>query len=264
MSGTGITVLVVDDEAISRNGLARLLRAQSDVSAVIECRNGAEAVDVIRDVEPDLVFLDVQMPGVDGFGVIERIGPANMPATVFVTAYDEYAVKAFEVNAADYLLKPFDRERLMLALARARKRLLDDSTGGLREQVELMLRLLGRVPDAGAPAGAGPRIALRESADIVLRASAEIDWIEAADNYVRIHCNGSSHLRRGTVSEMETQLGSGKFLRISRGVIVNQERIQRVRRRPNGTFLLILSDGTELTASRRYGPQVRAFLDRHA
>ena len=262
MNGTGITVLVVDDEAIARSGLARLLRAQSDVSEVIECRNGAEAVDVIRDLEPDLVFLDVQMPGVDGFGVIERIGPANMPATVFVTAYDEYAVKAFEVNAADYLLKPFDRERLMLALARARKRLLDESTGGLREQVELMLRLLGRLPDAGA--SAGPRIAVRESDDIVFRAPDEIDWVEAADNYVRIHCSGHSHLRRGTVAEMETQLGSGKFLRISRGIIVNQERIQRVRRRTNGTFLLILADGTEVNASRRYGPQVRAFLERHA
>ena len=146
MNGDGLTVLVVDDEAIARTGLARLLRAQPDIGNVLECRNGAEAVESIRADEPDLVFLDVQMPGVDGFGVIEKVGPENMPATVFVTAYDEYAVKAFEVNAADYLLKPFDRERLILALGRARRRLVDESTGGLRSQMELMLRLLGRAP----------------------------------------------------------------------------------------------------------------------
>jgi two-component system, LytTR family, response regulator len=263
VSDAGLTVLVVDDEAIARAGLARLLRTQPDITAVLECRNGAEAVETIRTDDPDLVFLDVQMPGVDGFGVIEEVGPENMPATVFVTAYDEYAVKAFDVNAADYLLKPFDRERLMVALARARKRLLDNSAGGLRSQIELMLRLLGRVPES-TPATATARIAVRDSDDVIFRTPNEIDWVEAADNYVRIHCGGRSHLRRGTVTEMESQLGSDRFLRISRGVIVNQDRVQRVRRRSNGTFLLILADGTELTASRRYGAQVRAFLERHA
>ena len=260
-----LSVLVVDDEPLARERLRSLLEEERDVRIVGECASGRPAVKAIQEKRPDLVFLDVQMPGLDGFGVIQQLTDAGgrAPAIVFVTAYDQYALKAFEVHALDYLLKPFDRERLILALGRARRRLVDESTGGLRSQMELMLRLLGRAPESAAsPANA--RIAVRDSDDVIFRTPAEIDWVEAADNYVRIHCGGRSHLRRGTVTEMETQLGADRFLRISRGVIVNHERVQRVRRRSNGTFLLILADGTELTASRRYGNQVRAFLDRHA
>jgi two-component system LytT family response regulator len=241
-----IRALVVDDEPIAREGIRMHIAAETDVEIVGECANGLEAVRAIEEQAPDLVFLDVQMPGLDGFGVLEAVGAEKMPAVVFVTAYDRYALRAFEVHALDYLLKPFDAERFQKALGRARHEIQDEAS---REVNTRLLALLENLSHAGKYL---ERLVVKTAGRIFFMNVDEIDWIEAADNYVKLHAGSETHLVRETVNNMESRLDPQKFVRIRRSTIVHINRIKELRPSPNGEYTVVLRNGVELTSSRRY------------
>src|SRR5262245_15254750 len=208
----GSRTLLVEDEPLMRERLRGLLAAEPDVANVGECANGPEAVAALRALRPDLVFLDVQMPGLDGFQVIEAVGVAEMPATVFVTAYDRYAVRAFEVHALDYLLKPFNRERFRQALGRARARLRQGDPAEVRELLRALL-------DDRRGAARPRRLVVKSEGRIALLKPEEVDWVEAAGNYVRLHVGKETHLLRTTMEGIEEQLPPGQFVRLHRSAI---------------------------------------------
>lgn len=250
-----IRVLIVDDEPAARRGLMRHISSVEDLTVVGECTNGREAVASIAELEPDLVFLDIEMPELGGFEVVESIGIAAAPAIIFVTAYDEHAVRAFDVHAIDYVLKPVDRERLDLAIARARQRL-----GTRREERQARIasafRELGREAVATYPR----RIAVKSAGVITLVDVREITHITAAGNYVELHTSAKTHLHRETIMNVEARLDPARFVRVSRSTIVSIDRIQQVRPTLNGDAVLILRDGTEIAASRRYRERLDALL----
>ena len=240
-----IRVLIVDDEPLARERIRDLLASANDVEIVGECENGKEAVDLIREKKPDLLFLDVQMPHLDGFGVVEEIGAEEMPTTIFVTAYDRHALRAFEVHALDYLLKPFDAERFGKALERARIR-LGQKQGQMNPQLEA---LLSDVQTRSKPL---ERIMIKTSGRIFFLRLEEIDYIEAAGNYVRLHVGKEDHLLRETMSSLESKLDPRKFLRIHRSTIVNIESVKELQPLFHGEYAVLLRDGTQLTLSRGY------------
>ncbi|MGA8596609.1 MAG: LytTR family DNA-binding domain-containing protein [Bryobacteraceae bacterium] len=249
-----IKVLIVDDEPIIRRGLRSHLSRHDNYEVVGECCNGRAAITDIREIKPDLVFLDVQMPEVDGFGVIREVGPEEMPAVVFVTAYDEYAVSAFDVNALDYLLKPFDEERFSRCLTRVEQRLSQPRT-----EHSLVEKLTSLVAEQAKPRKAD-RLAIRNSDRITLLQTDDIDWIEAADNYVEIHVGKQVHLMRETLSNLEQRLQPFRFLRIHRSRLVNAGRIKELHPLFHGEYELVLSDGTRLTSSRHYREVLQSLL----
>lgn len=247
-----ISVLIVDDEPIARRGIRQHLQTESDVVIVGECANGREAVAAIEQQKPDLVFLDVQMPLMDGFGVVEAIGAKNLPAVVFVTAYDEHAIRAFEVNALDYLLKPVDGERFQKTMARAREQISGSQTKQLQQKLAALLQSL---EETGAGAKQSPcleRVVIKEAERVFFVATDEIDWISAHGNYVQVHTKGRAHLLRETMDAMESKLDSRKFLRLRRSTIVRIARIKELYPLFNGEYAVILEDQTRLTSSRRY------------
>jgi len=227
-----IRTLVVDDEPLARANLLVLLRADPEIEVVGECGSGIGAVDDIRRLAPELLFLDVQMPGCDGFEVLESLGGAAPPAVVFVTAYDRYALKAFEVEALDYLLKPFDDARFRRTLARA------------KEQVR-------------RSAGKTDRIVVRSAGRVSFMRVAEIDWIEAADYYACLHVAGKSHLLRRKMTDLERELDPERFCRIHRSTIVNRDRVQELKLNAAGEYDVVLRDGTRLRMSRRYRDRLK-------
>jgi two-component system LytT family response regulator len=244
-----LKVLLVDDEPLARAKLRRLLAEEPGVEVVAEAASAAEAREAIAAKRPDLVFLDIQMPGEDGFALLETLPPGAAPAVVFVTAYDQHALHAFEVNALDYLLKPFDRERLRVALERAAEAHARRTPGALDEQLRLMLQELRgeqRYLD---------RFVIRSVGRIVFVNAADVDWIEAASNYVRLHLGKESHLLRETMSSLETRLDPKVFARIHRSTIVNIERIRELHHIFHGDYSVQLRDGTRLTLSRGYREQ---------
>jgi two-component system LytT family response regulator len=244
-----LRVVLVDDEALARARLRRLLAGEEDVEIVGEASSAAEARRLVASERPDLLFLDVQMPGEDGFELLQSLPAAGAPAVVFVTAFDQHALRAFEVHALDYLLKPFDRERLRLALERAREALERRVPGPLDEQLRLMLQeLRGEQPHLS-------RFVIRSVGRIVFVAAADVDWIEAAGNYVRLHIGKESHLLRETMSSLETRLDPRLFARIHRSTIVNIERIRELHHIFHGDYSVLLRDGTRLTLSRGYREQ---------
>jgi two-component system LytT family response regulator len=268
-----VRVVVVDDEELARERLRRLLEREPDVVVVAECANGKEAVREVLARRPDVLFLDVQMPGLDGFGVLRALraeadaggaGAGPLPLVVFVTAFDEHALRAFDVHAVDYVLKPIDPDRFRDAVARARARHAQaDSARRLRE----LQRLLEHVEAPGSPrepeeaAEATLQRAAPRSADrLVVRSqerlffvrTAEIDWIEAAGNYAKLHVGGRTHLIRETMSRLEEGLDPGRFARIHRSTIVNLDRVKELRPWFAGDYLVALHDGTELKLSRGY------------
>ena len=243
---TRIRTLVVDDEPIARERVLSLLQQEDDVEVVGECGDGAQAVAAIQHQVPDLVFLDVQMPGVDGFGVIEAIGPEKMPTVVFVTAYDEYALRAFEVHALDYLLKPFGRDRFRQTLTHARAHLERRRAGDLGR------RLLALVKDLRRDQPRTDRLVVKSGGRLFFLRADEIDWVEAAGNYVRLHVGSTSHLLRETMNAIESRLDPEKFFRIHRSRIVNMERIQELQPWLNGEYAVLLRTGSRLTLSRGY------------
>ena len=241
-----IRTLIVDDEPLGRERIRALLARDPEIDVVEECPDGRRAVAAIERSRPDLVFLDVQMPEMDGFAVLEAIAGDRMPAIIFVTAYDRYAVQAFEVHALDYLLKSFDRDRFEAALERAKEEIHRSKTGVLNE------RLAGLLEDLQAKQKRLTRLVVKSGGRIVFLRVDEIDWVEAADNYVRIHAGRESHLIRETLHSLEGRLNPEKFLRIHRSTLVNVDRIRELQPIFHGDYLVKLNDGTELTLSRSY------------
>jgi two-component system LytT family response regulator len=247
-----LQLLIVDDEPLIRLGIRRAVASSAVIEIAGECGSGDEAVEAIGSRSPDLVILDVQMPGGSGLDVIRRIGPAHMPAVIFLTAFDEYAVQAFEVNAIDYVLKPFDPERLQQAIERARTRITLQREGGLTERLQGLLAARGeRSPD---------RLVVRSSERFDLVPLDAIDWIEAADNYVLLHCGTKQHLLGETLTSLEHRLDPSRFLRIHRSRMVNTSRIVAVHLLMGGTYELQLRDGTRLTSGRQYRESVQQLI----
>jgi two-component system, LytTR family, response regulator len=253
---SSVRVLIVDDEPLARERIRALLEPEADIEIVGQCSDGLEAVAAIQKLSPDLVFLDAQMPELDGFGVIKMVGAAQMPAVIFVTAYDQYALRAFDVHALDYLLKPFDRERFEVALSRARAQIQHERNGVLNQRLMALLRDLK--PDARSL----DRLVIKSGGRVFFLKSEEIDWIEAAGNYLRLHVGQQSHLLRETMSAMEARLDPRLFLRIHRSVIVNVERIKELHPLFHGEYTVTLRDGTRLTLSRSYRDRLQELLGR--
>jgi len=241
-----IRTLIVDDEPLGRERISSLLCGDHEVDVIGECADGRQAIAAIEECKPDLVFLDVQMPEVDGFGVVDAICSERMPVIIFVTAYDRYAVKAFEVHALDYLLKSFDRERFAAALRRAKEEIGRLRGGALNE------RLAGLIEDLQAKKDRLTRLVIKSAGRIVFLRIEEIDWIEAADNYVRVHAGREAHLIRETLQSLEKRLDPAIFLRIHRSSLVNLNRIRELQPIFHGDYAVKLIDGTELTLSRNY------------
>lgn len=239
-----VRTIVVDDEPLARERLVKLLRAEDDIEVVAEAGNGRDGVDLIRKERPALAFLDVQMPELDGFGVLAELSPEERPTVVFVTAHDKFALKAFEVHAIDYLLKPFDKERFQTALARALEHLSHRKPQAIHEQLSALLQEL-------RPAAQPDRIAVKGDGRVVFVKTGDVDWVEAADNYVSLHVGKESHLLRETMTSIESRLPK-QFLRISRSTIVNTERIKELQPLFHGEYAVILRDGTRLTLSRSH------------
>jgi two-component system LytT family response regulator len=250
-----MTVLIIDDERLARQKIRRLLLQDSDIVVVGECGNGAEAAEAIRSVTPELVFLDIQMPGVDGFGMLRNLPPEKTPLVVFVTAYDEYAVQAFEAQAFSYLLKPFEDERFFEILRRAKSQILLQRNGDVHGRLEeIMDKLVDR------PARTD-RIMVRQGKRMTFVKVTEIDWVEAADNYLCLHCGPETHVIRETMNSLERSLDNSKFLRIHRSTIVNLDRIQAIEPWAGGDYRVLLRDGTNLTLSRTYRDRLRRPLE---
>jgi two-component system LytT family response regulator len=253
-----VRVAVVDDEPLARDCIRLPLEGLDDVVVVAEAADGQEAVNAIRRVAPDVVFLDVQMPGLSGFDVIRHIGVENMPVVVFVTAFEEHALKAFDVHAVDYLLKPFDDARLLEALDRARHQLLARREGELSRRLNALLAEFGSESPAGGPggvAGSSPgtsRFAIRADDCITFVETDAVDWFEAAGNNVRLHVGAATHQIRSTMRRLMEDLDPDRFVRIHRSTIVNVRRIKEVQPWVGGDYLAILLDGTQLKVSRNY------------
>ena len=241
-----IRTLIVDDERPARQLILTLLRTEPDIEVIGECANGSEAVEVIRKSSPDLVFLDIQMPGLDGFGVVAALADQPLPLLVFVTAYDKHAVRAFELHALDYLLKPFEYDRLHESVQRARLRLQKDSSEPYRD------RVLGLLEDLYIKSQSWERLAIRESGRVIFVRPDEIDWIDAQGNYLRLHVGKVSYLLRETMGTAEARLAPKKFLRVNRSTLVNLERIKEWQPLFHGDSVIILNDSTRLTVSRLY------------
>ena len=244
-----IRTIIVDDVELARERI-KILLDDAEIEIVAECENGREAIETIRELQPDLVFLDVQMPQIDGFEVIETIGAGKMPTVIFVTAYDEFALRAFEVNAIDYLLKPFDEERLSKAVARAKReiKLLESSPGEI--DIEEKLRKL--LVEVKTEPHYLRRIPVKTSRGTTLVLTEEIDWIASAGHYLELHSGSETHLIREKLSNIEARLDPQFFMRIHRSTIVNLDRIKSMHPLFNGDQLIILKDGRELNLSRTY------------
>jgi two-component system LytT family response regulator len=245
------TTLLVDDEPLAREGLRMLLAGDPDVSAIHEARNGHEAVEAIRAIRPDLVFLDVQMPEMDGFAVAEELGD-RMPTVVFVTAHDKYAIQAFEINAIDYLLKPVTEERFAKALHRA-KTLLQ-----CRPAEDSNRQILSLLETIASPRRSLNRLAVRSAGKTTFVDVADIDWIEAAENYVQLHAGRAEHLVHVTMNTLEKSLDPEMFLRIHRSVIVNVRRIKELQPVMHGEFVITLANGVRLQSGRMYNERLKA------
>jgi len=247
-----LQTLIVDDEPLARQGLRMLLAEDADVAAIHEANDGRAAVAAIRSKRPDLVFLDVQMPEMDGFAVVREIGAESMPAVVFVTAHDQYAIQAFEINALDYLLKPVTRERFAQALARAKGRLASQATD------EPSRRILSLLETIAAPHRTVKRLAVRSAGRTLFVDLADVDWIEAAENYVKLHVGRSGHLLHVAMNTLERSLDPQTFVRIHRSIIVNVERIQSLEPAVHGEYVVTLRNDVRLRSGRTYSETLKA------
>lgn len=249
-----IRVVIVDDEPLAREMLREMLQSDPQVTIVGESSNGREALDVINSTAPDLLFLDIQMPELGGFEVLENLGKAAIPHVIFVTAYDHYAVRAFEFHALDYLLKPFDQERFDLAWERAKVQILRERNGGVDQ------RILALLEELKAGSKYLERLVIKSAGRIYFLETQDIDWIEAEGNYVSVHSGKKAHLLRETISSLEAQLDPRKFVRIHRSSIVRIDRIQELQPWFHGEYRVILQGGTQLTLSRNYREKLQEAL----
>jgi len=254
-----IRTVIVDDEELARRGLRALSQRCEDLELICECRNGREAVDAIHRHRPDLVFLDVQMPGKTGFDVIGAIEEAQRPHIVFVTAYDKFALRAFEVHALDYLLKPVNEERFDSALARVREAMSHATDNVIVQRVRQVAAGLQRATSPSTVPAAG-RLPIKSNGRIIVIRSADIDWIEAEGDYVSVHVGGKTWLTRETIAAVELRLALSGFVRIHRSTLVNAERVKELRPRDKGEYTVVLSDGTELKLSRNYRASVERLI----
>lgn len=249
-----IRTLIADDEPIARRGVRLLLEREPGVEIIGEATGGIEAAEMIRRLRPDLVFLDVQMVGCDGFEALLRVGDDPTPAVIFVTAYDEYALRAFEFNAVDYLLKPYDDARFAAALSRARDLIARKRGSEIDDRLN---RLIEHLEGEGRD-----RILLKSSGEIIFLKTGEIDWIEAEGDYVKFHVTGRTHLMRGTMASLEARLDPSRFIRIHRSTIVNVDRLRKLSPSFEGEYAVVLQDGTKLRMSRGYQDRIKSVLGR--
>jgi two-component system LytT family response regulator len=249
-----IRTLIVDDEPLARQRLRQLLDADPDISVLGECGDGEQAFADVQGLRPDLVFLDVQMPLLDGFGVLHKLAGTPLPVVIFVTAHDRYALKAFEVHALDYLLKPFDKTRFTTALARAKAQVRQGAAAALDQRLhDLLQSVEGR--------SHGPeRLMVKSGGRIYFVRVADIDWIEAAGNYVRLHVGKDDHLLRESLTALEKKLDASRFVRVHRSTIVNIDRIREIQPAFNADYVIILEGGTELALSRSCRDRLEASL----
>jgi two-component system LytT family response regulator len=248
-----LTVLIVDDEPLAREGLRMLLTDDPEITVVQEAKNGREAVHWIREGRPDLMFLDVQMPEMDGFSVIHEIGPEKMPAVVFVTAHDHYAIRAFEINAIDYLLKPVTGERFVQSLARAKLRLRSSEP----YQQNQILSLLETI---ASPSRHLTRLAVPSAGKTTFIYVDDVDWIRAAENYVELHVGQACHLLHVAMNTLEKSLDPQIFVRIHRSVIVNLRRVKEIQPAGHGEYMLVLHSGVRLQSGRTYHERLKALI----
>lgn len=247
-----LTTLVVDDEPLAREGLRMLLQADQNISSIHEAKDGQEAVIAIRKHQPDLIFLDVQMPEMDGLSVVQEIGAEQMPAVVFVTAYDQYAIQAFEINAIDYLLKPVTEERFAQALKRSKERLAAKPSDDANRQIMSLLETMASPPKYLK------RVAIRSSGKTIFVDIDNVEWINAAENYVELHVGRSTYLLSVTMSNLEKFLDPEVFLRIHRSIIVNVGQIKELQATLHGEYVIILQAGTRLQSGRTYNQKIKA------
>jgi two-component system LytT family response regulator len=241
-----IRTLIVDDESLAREKIKRFLRDEPDIQMIGECKDGKEAVTTIREAKPDLVFLDIQMPEKNGFEVIKALDASVTPVVIFVTAYDQYALQAFDVHALDYLLKPFTRERMHRAISRAREHIEHRNLGNLDE------RLMSLIADLKSEKKYLERLVVKSIGRVFFLKVDEIDWIEAAGNYVKLHVGREGHMIRETMNGIEAKLDPDRFLRIHRSTVVNIDRIKELHPLFSGDYAVILRNGMELALSRNY------------
>jgi two-component system, LytTR family, response regulator len=250
-----LTTLIVDDEPLAREGLRLLLSRDPEVSAIREARDGREAVAAIRESSPDLLFLDVQMPEMDGFAVVRNIGAENMPAVVFVTAHDQYAIRAFEINALDYLLKPVMEERFVQTLVRAKCRISARVVADSSQQIISLLETIA------SPRSYLKRLAVRSAGKTEFVDVEDVDWIEAAENYAEVHAGRVTHLLHVTMNTLEKSLDPDNFLRIHRSIIVNLRRIKNLQSDAHGEHVITLRDGVRLQSGRTYSGRLKALIN---
>ncbi len=251
-----IRALIADDESLARERIRTLLEDQPSIQVVGEARDGPEAIALVRARRPDLLFLDIEMPDVDGFGVLQAVGPEEMPAVIFTTAFDQYAIRAFEANALDYLLKPFNQERFRKAVERAEKQIEQG------RNLELQKRLRSLLEEVHARPRDLDRLIVKSGGRVIFLKTDEIDYVEAAANYVCLHVGKESHLLRETMNAFEQKLDPDKFLRIHRSIIVNLDKIRALEPCNNGEYIVVLDTGKELSLSRSYRDRLQKFLER--
>lgn len=253
-----INTLIVDDEPLARDRVKRFLRDEHDINIIGECGNGREAVSAIKEKKPDLVFLDIQMPEKNGFEVVKSLDAKSMPSVIFVTAYDQYALQAFDVHALDYLLKPFNRERLHKAVSHARDQIETKRMGNLDE------RLASLIADLRGEKKYLERLVVKSVGRVFFLKVDEIDWIEAAGNYVKLHAGREAHMIRETMNGIEAKLDPDKFLRIHRSTVVHIDRIKELHPMFSGDYAVILRNGTELALSRNYRERLLELFENQA
>jgi two-component system LytT family response regulator len=248
---------IADDEPLARERIESMLQGRKNYELVVSCADGPEAVAALRNHKLDLFFLDVRMPGLDGFQVLETLSGESVPLVVFVTAFDDYALRAFEVSALDYLLKPFDRSRFDTTLARVEERLASHRKGAMSTELKEFLATLHH--HAGASQYA-ERFPVKAGGDIYFIRAEDVDWIDSAGNYVVLHAAGKKHMIRETIKAVEARLDPRKFIRVHRSAIINVDKLRKLQPYFHGEYVVTLSDGTTLNSSRGYSDRLRALV----
>jgi two-component system, LytTR family, response regulator len=266
-----IDTLIVDDEALARRGLKLRLDRYDDINVVGQCRNGREALEAIPELNPDLVFLDIQMPGMDGFDVVRQLQGDEMPMIVFATAFDQYAIKAFDVHAVDYILKPLDDDHLGRALQRVRDQLSQKNDANDKQRLlEVISDITGKAPaemeelleQGVSPVNQYPdKIAIKDAGDITFVPIGEIEWVDAAGDYMCIHAAGQIHIMRTTMKQLEAQLDPVLFQRVHRSTLVNLKQVDKICSHINGEYNLNLKGGARLKMSRSYKDKIQRFFN---
>ena len=262
-AGKLIRVVIADDERLARQKIRTLLESEPNISVVAECQDGRQTVSAINCFRPDLLLLDIQMPDLDGFQVLNEIPAQELPAVIFTSAYDQYAIRAFEAHALDYLLKPFDRERLHNAIQRARADLFKSENGDITHK---LLELLSHIKSGTSAAAADSqnRLVIRAKGRVIFLDLEEIDWVEAAANYVRLNVGKESYLLRETISRTSERLDPNDFIRIHRSTIVNVRKIKELIPVNSGEYVVVLKSGKELSCSRGYRALLQRIIEKHS